>query len=58
MNYFCRANCVSSKDKEITTYIIFPNDEQLTLDENMLKENQQFKETSYEKSIEQRENSQ
>ena len=44
MNYFCRANCVSSKDKEITTYIIFPNDEQLTLDENMLKENQQFKE--------------
>lgn len=44
MNYFCRANCVSSKDKSITTYIIFSDDKKLTLDEDTLKENQQFKE--------------
>jgi len=44
MNYFCRANCVSSKDKAITTYIIFPDEKNLILDEDTLKSNQQFKE--------------
>ena len=44
MNYFCRANCVSSKDRAITTYVILPDDKHLTLSEDILKENQQFKE--------------
>ena len=44
MTYFCRAHCVSSKDKEITTYIIFDDIQQPFLKESILRENQQFKE--------------
>ena len=44
MNYFCRAHCVSSKDREITTYIIFDNNQQPLLKEEILNDNQQFKE--------------
>jgi uncharacterized protein YheU (UPF0270 family) len=44
MNYFCRANCVSSKDKSITTYIVFEDNQKPFLTEDILRENQQFKE--------------
>lgn len=44
MNYFCRAHCVSSKNREITAYIIFDKNQQPLLNETILKENQQFKE--------------
>ena len=45
MNYFCRANCVSSKDKSITTYIVFDeNTQQPLLTEELLRNNQQFRE--------------
>lgn len=43
MSYFCRAHCVSAKNKEITTYIVLP-DESQNLTEEILRENQQFKE--------------
>lgn len=42
MTYFARANCVSSKNKSITTYVILGEDKQLT--EEIIRENQQFKE--------------
>lgn len=42
MTYFARANCVSSKNKSITTYVILGDDKQLT--EEIIRENQQFKE--------------
>ena len=45
MNYFCRANCVSSKDKAITTYIVFDeNIQQPNLTEEILRANNQFRE--------------
>lgn len=43
MIYFSRVHCVSSKNKEITTYIIFDQNQQ-QLNEDILRENQQFKE--------------
>lgn len=43
MTYFSRVHCVSSKDKEITTYVIFDENQQ-QLNESILRENQQFKE--------------
>lgn len=44
MNYFCRANCVSSKEKEITTYIVFDEKQEPFLTEATLRENNQFRE--------------
>lgn len=44
MTYFCRANCVSSKDRGITTYVIFEENSAPLLSEEILRGNQQFKE--------------
>lgn len=44
MIYFCRANCVSSKNKEKTVYIVFDENQEPTLTEEILRDNQQFKE--------------
>ncbi|SFX43053.1 hypothetical protein [Ruminococcus sp. XPD3002] len=44
MIYFCRAHCISSKDKEITTYIVFDENTEPILTEEILRENNQFRE--------------
>jgi len=44
MNQFCRAHCVSAKNKEITTYIVFGKGQEPILTEELLMENNQFRE--------------
>lgn len=44
MNYFCKVHCVSAKNQELTTYVIFDPEQELILTEDVLKENQQYRE--------------
>ncbi len=44
MNNFCKVHCVSAKEKEVTTYVIFEPEQDLVLTEAILKENNQYRE--------------